>query len=284
LAAANIRVPVGPIGVEKVRLHTRGNLLGFERVGHVPRKLLMVSGDAQATFHTEPLMLELKRWYDRWLKGISNGIEHEAPVRIYVQGKNPGFRMEHEWPLARIREWTLYLSRSGLVQDAPADSDIRHLDYPRNDFQREMGSVEFATAPLTADTEVTGPIKLVLYVSSDQREADLAITLAERSASTTTVVTRGWQKTSQRALDSSLTTALRPFHPHRSEEPLVPGQVYEVEVEIWPTSWRFARGNCIVLSIANGDRTHFYGFKVGRDSYHCGGRYPSRLVLPLIPG
>ena len=31
------------------------------------------------------------------------------------------------------------------------------------------------------------------------------------------------------------------------------------------------------------DRAHFYGFKVGRDTYHCGGPYPSRLLLPVIP-
>ena len=281
---ANIRVPVYSIGAwEKVRLHTRGNLLGFERVSHVPRKLLMVSGDAQATFHTEALMLELKRWYDRWLKGIANGIEAEAPVRIYVQGKNPGFRTEYEWPLARTRTSELYLTAAGLSPAPAANADTRHLDYPRNDFQRDMGSVEFATPPLASDTEVTGPIKLVLFVSSDQREADLALTLADRGEAGTTVVTRGWQKASQRVLDPTLSTPLRPFHPHQGEEPLVPDQVYEVEVEIWPTSWRFARGNRIVLSIANGDRTHFYGFKAGRDTYHFGGRYPSRLVLPVIP-
>jgi uncharacterized protein len=281
---SNIRVPAYSIGAwEKVRLHTRGNLLAFENLAHVPRKLLMVGGDAQATFHTEALMLELKRWYDRWLKGIENGIEHEPPVRIYVQGKNPGFRFEQEWPLARARVTELYLGASGLCAAPLSAEDARSIDYPRNDFLRDMGSVSFETPPLETDTEVTGPIKLVVFVSSDQREADLAVTLADRSDAGSTVVTRGWQKASQRALDPTLSTALRPFHPHQSEEPLVPGQVYEAEIEIWPTSWRFGRGNRIVLTIANGDRTHFYGFKAGRDTYHFGGRYPSRLVLPVIP-
>jgi predicted acyl esterase len=280
---ADIRVPVYSIGAwEKVRLHTRGNLLGFEGTGHVPRKLLMVGGDAQATFHTEPLMLELERWYDRWLKGIDNGIEHEPPVRIYVQGKNPGFRFENEWPLGRARATELYLTSTGLSLAPEPNACVQHLDYPRNDFQREIGAIEFATPPLAADTEVTGPIKLALFVSSNQREADLCITLSDRGEAATTVVTRGWQKTSQRVLDPVLSTRLRPFHPHQSEEPLVPDQVYEVEIEIWPTSWRFARGNRIVLGVSNGDRMHFYGFKVGRDGYHFGGCHPSRLVLPIV--
>ncbi|MPZ46864.1 MAG: CocE/NonD family hydrolase [Betaproteobacteria bacterium] len=279
-----IAVPVYSIGAwEKVRLHTRGNVLGYERISHVPRKLLMLGGDAQATFHTEPLMRELERWYARWLKGADNGIEREPPVRIYVQGKNPGFRDENEWPIARTRVTELYLRPDGLGPEPPASENERSLEYPRNDFLRDMGAVVFETAPLDADIEVTGPIKLVLFVSSDQPEADIAVTLAERSSAGSTVVTRGWQKASQRVLEPSLSTLLRPFHPHQSEEPLVPGEVYEVEIEIWPTSWRFARSNRIALSIANGDRTHFYGFKAGRDSYHFGGRFPSRLLLPVIP-
>ncbi len=279
-----IAVPVYSIGCwEKVRLHTRGNVLGYERVGHVPRKLLMLGGDAQATFHTEPLMRELARWYDRWLKGVDNRIEREAPVRIYVQGRNAGFREESEWPLARTRVTELYLGPEGLQPRRPPEEHAHSLDYPRNDFLRDMGSVAFETAPLEADTEVTGPVKLVLFVSSDQREADIAVTLAERGPNGETVVTRGWQKASQRALDPALSTRLRPFHPHTSEAPLEPRVVYEVEVEIWPTAWRFARGHRIALRIGNGDRAHFYGFKAGRDTYHFGGRFPSRLLLPVIP-
>jgi predicted acyl esterase len=228
-------------------------------------------------------MQELERWYARWLKGIDNGIEREPPVRIYVQGKQPGFRMETEWPLGRARATELYLQPGGLGLARMETEHSRALEYPRNDFLRDMGSVVFETAPLDADTEVTGPIKLVLFVSSDQREADIAVTLADKGGAGTTIVTRGWQKASQRALDPALSTELRPFHPHEREEPLVPGEVYQVEIEIWPTSWRFGRGNRIVLTIANGDRSHLYGFKAGRDSYHFGGRYPSRLVLPVIP-
>lgn len=280
---ADIRVPVYSIGAwEKVRLHTRGNLLGFEGIAQVPRKLLMVSGDAQVTFHTEALMLELKRWYDRWLKGIDNGIEREPPVRIYVQGKNPGFRFEQEWPIARARVTEFYLTENGLAPTPATAGGERFIDYPNNDFAREMGSVGFQTSPLESDTEVTGPIKLVLFVSSDQREADIAVTVADRGESGSAIVTRGWQKASQRMLDPTLSTALRPFHPHQSEDPLEPGRIYEVEIEIWPTSWRFARGHRIVLNIANGDRTHFYGFKTGRDTYHFGGAHASRLLLPVV--
>ena len=106
--------------------------------------------------------------------------ENEPPVRIYVQGKNPGFRCENEWPLARARATELHLTSTGLSLAPEPSACVQHLDYPRNDFQREIGAIEFATAPLAADTEVTGPIKLTLFVSSDQREADRLYRSARR--------------------------------------------------------------------------------------------------------
>ena len=33
-----------------------------------------------------------ERWFDRWLKGVSNGVEQEPPVRIFVMGGGNGQR------------------------------------------------------------------------------------------------------------------------------------------------------------------------------------------------
>ena len=62
------------------------------------------------------------RWYDRWLKGVENGVDKEAPVRIFVMGsgephKTPEGRLfvggrwrdEREWPLARAVATPYYL-------------------------------------------------------------------------------------------------------------------------------------------------------------------------------
>lgn len=68
------------------------------------------------------------RWYDHWLKGVTNGAERDAPVKIFVMGggseeKTPDglhfhgghWRDEWEWPLARTR-WTPYfLHRDGTL-------------------------------------------------------------------------------------------------------------------------------------------------------------------------
>lgn len=68
------------------------------------------------------------RWYDRWLKNISNGVEKEAPVNIFVMGGGSeakvadgrhlhggGWRDEKEWPLARTRFTSYYLHADGTL-------------------------------------------------------------------------------------------------------------------------------------------------------------------------
>lgn len=76
------------------------------------------------------------RWYDRWLKGIENGVDKESPVRIFVMGggdarKTPegrlfvggNWRDEREWPLARAVETPYYLHADGTLSTGkPAES------------------------------------------------------------------------------------------------------------------------------------------------------------------
>lgn len=87
------------------------------------------------------------RWFDRWLKGIDNGVDREPPVRIYVMGggdahKTPEgrifvgghWRNEQEWPLERTQATPYYLHSGGLLSpDQPADDQpIRYLFDPRH--------------------------------------------------------------------------------------------------------------------------------------------------------
>jgi putative CocE/NonD family hydrolase len=80
------------------------------------------------------------RWFDRWLKGIENGVDREAPVRIFVMGGGDGHRTpegrifvgghwrdEQEWPLARAVSTPYYLQANGsLSTDPPPDSPPTH--------------------------------------------------------------------------------------------------------------------------------------------------------------
>lgn len=85
---------------------------------------------------TEDAALDLNafqlRWFDRWLRGLDNGVDREPPVRIYVMGGGDGhktkegrifvggqWRAEKEWPLARTRYTDYHLHEGGLLSPRP---------------------------------------------------------------------------------------------------------------------------------------------------------------------
>jgi hypothetical protein len=87
------------------------------------------AGEAQFTDDAALDMRQFRlRWFDRWLKGIENGVGRDAPVRIYVMGGGDGhktpegrifvggrWRDEREWPLARTNPTPYYLNANGLL-------------------------------------------------------------------------------------------------------------------------------------------------------------------------
>ena len=79
------------------------------------------------------------RWYDRWLKGESNGLDEDPPVLLYIMGtgddgktssghlRHGGFwRAEQAWPLDRARPTSYYFHGDGsLSTSAPVVDEDR---------------------------------------------------------------------------------------------------------------------------------------------------------------
>jgi len=78
------------------------------------------------------------RWYDRWMKGVENGIEREPPVRLFIMGGGADgsgaaakskdgrlihsghWRDESHWPPAAMKKVDYYLASNGLLaSDVP---------------------------------------------------------------------------------------------------------------------------------------------------------------------
>jgi uncharacterized protein len=79
------------------------------------------------------------RWYDRWLKGTSNGVDDDPPVLLYIMGtgddgrwasgriQHGGYwRAEREWPLARTTPATFYLQADGTLSQQPPHEAASH--------------------------------------------------------------------------------------------------------------------------------------------------------------
>jgi predicted acyl esterase len=68
-----------------------------------------------------------------------------------------------------------------------------------------------------------------------------------------TPIAQGWLRASHRKLDPALSLPWRPYHAHDEVQKLTPGAVYEVDVEIWPTSIVVPAGHRIALSVRGRD-------------------------------
>ena len=157
------------------------------------------------------------------------------------------------------------------------------------------------TEPMTHDTEVTGPIVAQLYVSSASEDMDIYITIRNIDADGNDVwetgqqghpvpVAKGWLRVSHRELDPDLSLPYRPYHKHQRRLWLTPGEIVEVQVEVWPTSMVFKQGHRIRVDIQPRDGvgsapyTHYSAdYNVGDNTIHAGGDKESYLLLPIIP-
>jgi predicted acyl esterase len=68
-----------------------------------------------------------------------------------------------------------------------------------------------------------------------------------------TPIAQGWLRASHRKLDPKQTLPYRPYHTHDELQPLTPGQVYELDVEIWPSGIVIPAGYRIGLTVRGRD-------------------------------
>jgi len=82
------------------------------------------------------------RWFDRWLKGIENGVGSEPAVRIFVMGggsgrRNAAGRMQHggrwrsetDWPPPAVERTPYYLRAGGVLSRQPPTTEDEHIAY-----------------------------------------------------------------------------------------------------------------------------------------------------------
>ncbi len=301
-------------------LHPRGNFEGFVRAAS-EQKWLEVHGLEHWThFYTDYGVRLQKRFLGHFLRGEDTGWTRQPKVLLQVRHPGERFveRHESEWPLARTHWTKLYLDPAGqrLAPEPPArDAAVTYGGFG--------DGVTFLTPPLDAETEITGPLAAKLFVSSETTDADLFLVVRVFTPSLKEVVfqgaldphtpiAQGWLRASHRKLDPGLTRPFRPYHTHDETQPLVPGEIYELDVEIWPTSIVVPAGHRIALSVRGRDYEYPGGPGAGLGTFataftgcgpflhddagdrpraifgkpvtlHCGPRRPAHVLLPVIP-
>ena len=162
--------------------------------------------------HVDQQALEL-RWYDYWLKGIDNGVASEPPVKLFVMGRNQ-WVLENEYPLARTNYRPMYFTSGGAANTHKGDGRLTwekpgrpsapdRFRYDPNDPVPSVGGNNCCGTPTPAgprdqrpiegrqdvliytsdvlqdEIEVTGPVKVVLYASTDAVDTDFVAKLVD---------------------------------------------------------------------------------------------------------
>jgi predicted acyl esterase len=158
----------------------------------------------------------------------------------------------------------------------------------------------------TEQTELTGYMNLRLWVEtdgSDDLDLFVAVEKIDRSGYLVPLaffgnhddgpVALGWLRASHRELDEERSTPYQPVHTHARELKLRPKEIVPVDIEIWPTSILFRRGEKLRLVVQGSDiywypteghtNGHVDTVNKGDHVLHTGGRYESFLLVPLIP-
>ncbi len=300
-------------------LHPRGNFEGYTRAASKDKWLEVHGGSHWAPFYTDYGVKLQKRFFDYFLKGVKNSWERQP--RVLLQVRHPGEkfveRFENEWPLARTAWTHFHLDPRNMSLTSTPVAENQSVTYDA------MGDgVTFSTPPLEQETEITGPSALKLFVSSSTTDADIFAVLRvfdpqgkeivfQGALDPHTPIAQGWLRASHRKLDAKLTLPYRPYHTHDEKQPLVPGQTFELNIEIWPTCIVVPRGYRIALTIRGrdyeyaGEATRLSNMKNpmrgcgpfehddptdrppeifgGKVTLHCGPGRKASVLLPVIP-
>ncbi|HYQ93713.1 MAG TPA: CocE/NonD family hydrolase C-terminal non-catalytic domain-containing protein, partial [Burkholderiales bacterium] len=241
-------------------LHPRGNFEGFVRAASKDKWLEAHGIEHWTHFYTDYGVGLQKRFFAYHLKGEKNGWDRQARVQLLVRHIDRfAERHENEWPIARTR-WTKFHldpTAHALVSESPGSAASVSYD--------AFGDgVTFISAPLGHETEITGPLAARLIVSSSTTDADLFLVFRVFSPDMREVVfmgaidphtpvAQGWLRASHRKLDPKLSTEYRPYHTHDELQPLKPGEVVRLDVEIWPTSIVVPAGHRLALTVRGKD-------------------------------
>jgi uncharacterized protein len=258
-------------------------------------------------------------WFDYFLKGEKNNLlDTMSKVRYYTMGINK-WQTSDTWPPQGAQTITLFLSSGGkantldgdgVLADAPpaADNPDRFAYDPINPIPSYGGNVcctgnavaggafdqrknearpdilVYSTAPLKEGIEVSGPIEVTLYVSSDVKDTDMTVKLVD-------VHPNGPAYN----LDE---TIQRLRYRDGYAKPLVwmePSKVYKVTLQPMTTSNYFQAGHRIRIEVSSSNFPRFdrnmntggnnYDEKQGvvaHNAVHHSKQHPSQVKLTVV--
>jgi putative CocE/NonD family hydrolase len=258
-------------------------------------------------------------WFDHFLKGEKNGVLQTMPkVRYYTMGINK-WQSSETWPPRGAQPMSFFLSSGGkantlngdgALTNAPPTTDspdgfeydpmkpapsyggnvcctgnaVAGGAFDQRKIEERPDILVYSAEPLKEGVEVSGPIEVTLYVSSDAKDTDFTVKLID-------VYPDG------RAYNLD-ETIQRMRYRNGYDKPLVwmeDGKVYKVTLQPMTTSNYFEAGHRIRLEVSSSnfprfDRNLNTGGKnydesrgvVARNAVHHSKQYPSEIKITVV--
>ncbi len=248
------------------------------------------------------ILHEMCRWWAYWLNGEDSGIMDEPRLAVYIQEgaapinyetNMPGeWRFYDDWPAADVVEQPFYLGSEGELSDTgpgPAGSGsytykatvgtaagpwcaVMGIDgITRDQSYDDYRSLTFTGPALVEPLEILGAPQASLHVTSTAEVAFFCVKLVDIAPDgAARLVCRGILNATRRS-------------GKETPAPLVPGEVYHLEIPLKYTSWTFKPGHRIRLSVSSSDWPWVWPSPFpATNQVFWGADRPSQVVLPIV--
>jgi hypothetical protein len=210
---------------------------------------------------------ECLRWWDRWLKGVPNGIDEEPRVRAWIQESyHPGsaneprpgrWIAEEDWPSPDVRPATWALG-AGVLGSTPVDeTELRHVpvfrhgayagiwcphgwaqDLPSDQREEDELCLTFTSEPLDERIELFGRPQVRLDLAVDRPDAFVVARLCDVAPEgTSTLISRGVLNLAHR-------------ESHEEPRPMVPGERTSVTIDLNALGQAIAAGHRLRVALS----------------------------------
>jgi predicted acyl esterase len=312
-----VNVPAYVVASYTNTLHARGTFRAWRRIASEEKWLRIHASQEWPDYYDEGNVEDLRRFFDHYLKGEDNSWETTPRVRyslLDLEGGSHTNLPADQFPPEGVADTKYYLDglTRTLTPDVPANAASASYDAAT-----PPGQVSFMVRFDKETTLVGYPLAHLWVETEGADDADLFLVLQKLTANGTplqefTVPNQGAMiqdateltgsvlryrgapgrlRVSMRHLDETLSTPTVPEHTFDRVEKLEPGQVVDVQVDLFPVGLVFHPGEQLRLVIGARNTLgaimpgvpSYAGQSEGKLTVHTGGSQASYLSLPVMP-
>ena len=243
---------------------------------------------------------EAVRWFDQWLKGEDTGILQEPDFAVYVRNYHAPdptldrvsgyWRWEDDWPIERIENHSWYAHADHSLSTDPGGNATHSMTY-KPSIGLEGGGPTMWWGSILPDQQPMDDYSLVY--DSEILDTPLEILgrpIARLRVSANATRANWVVRVSDVAPDGQVTqvagAAFNGTHRISAREPsdVVPGEEFDLNINLHFTSWVFPKGHRVRVAISNAQWPMLWPTPMQmKSTLAIGGKNGARFDLPVVP-